>query len=233
MRDTLYSVSGVPRKLALLADFHNRPNMAILPSLRAHAPSLILIAGDVVYGRDPLDRQIHVLPFLKDCAAIAPTFMALGNHEQNLTAKEIKEIKRSGVIVVDNNWREIDGILIGGLTSAHVTDRRGGKKDRVPETKWLERFAAVPGYHILLSHHPEYLPFISTDIDLILSGHAHGGQWRFFGRGVYAPGQGWWPKLTKGLYDNRMIVSAGLSNTVRCVPRIFNPTEIVYVVPEK
>jgi predicted MPP superfamily phosphohydrolase len=66
----------------------------------------------------------------------------------------------------------------------------------------------------------------------MLSGHAHGGQIRLFNRGLFAPGQGWWPKWTKGVYDHCLVVSTGLSNTASPIPRLFNPTEIVYVVPE-
>ncbi len=96
-----------------------------------------------------------------------------------------------------------------------------------PETDWLSSFAAVDGFHILLSHHPEYYPPVPGNVEVVLSGHAHGGQWRIFGHGVWSPGQGFWPKWTKGVYG-RMVVSAGLSNTAR-IPRFFNPTEVVYV----
>ncbi len=229
MKETVYRITGVPKKLALLADFHNRPNPAIISSLQRHQPDLICIAGDVVYGREPLDSQTHVLPFLRDCASIAPTFLSLGNHEQSLSSRELREIKRTGVVFLDNSWREMDGLIIGGLTSAYVTDRRKGKQERTPETKWLDRFTAVPGYHILLAHHPEYWPEVKEKkIELMVCGHAHGGQIRLFNHGLFAPGQGWLPKYTKGVYDGRMVVSAGLSNTAG-VPRLFNPTEIVYI----
>ena len=66
------------------------------------------------------------------------------------------------------------------------------------------------------------------DIDLILAGHAHGGQIRLFGHGLYAYGQGLFPKYTKGIYDGKLIVSAGLANTSR-FPRINNPPEIVFL----
>ena len=80
---------------------------------------------------------------------------------------------------------------------------------------------------LLLSHHPEYRPLFPKEISLICSAHAHGGQWRFFGRGLFSPGEGWFPKYTSGLYGN-MLVSRGLTNTAS-VPRLFNPTEVVYV----
>ena len=65
---------------------------------------------------------------------------------------------------------------------------------------------------------------------LVLSGHAHGGQVRLFGRGLYAPGQGLLPRYTEGVHFRRLAVSRGLSNT-QLVPRLFNPPEIVYLLP--
>ena len=67
------------------------------------------------------------------------------------------------------------------------------------------------------------------EIDLTLSGHAHGGQIRLFGQGLYAPGQGVFPRLTGGFYDGgRLLVSRGMTNTVR-IPRIGNPCELVMI----
>ncbi len=234
----------------------------MLSSLRAHAPSLICITGDVLYGgrpegdTSPLETQTNVLPFLRSCASIAPTFLSLGNHEWMVDAEDLRLLSSTGVTVLDNEWRSITigakEIVIAGLTSGYVTDYRffraeSGSSDRYPrqesisgiggavharehkpETEWLEEYCSTPGYHILLSHHPEYYPLIPDSIDLILSGHAHGGQWRFFNRGVFAPGQSWWPRYTKGVYEGRLVVSAGLSNTT-WVPRLFNPTEVVYI----
>ena len=102
---------------------------------------------------------------------------------------------------------------------------------------WIDTFVKVPRYRILLSHHPEYWcleepMLINRNIDLVLSGHAHGGQFRLFGQGFFAPGQGWFPKYTSGIHRGkygRMIISKGMANTVRVAPRLFNPTEVVYI----
>ena len=69
-------------------------------------------------------------------------------------------------------------------------------------------------------------------IDLTLSGHAHGGQIRLLGQGLFAPGQGVLPRYTSGVYEGRLIVSRGLANTT-FVPRLFNPTEMVYIHLQK
>ena len=265
MVETIYKIKDAPR-LALLADLHGRNPAPVLSSLHRHRPGLICIAGDFVYGVwpegnvSPLISQPNVLPFLRGCADLAPTFLSLGNHEQMMDATDIKEIEKTGVVVLDNDWIEKDGVVIGGLTSAYVTDYRKATgalrttKDRypkkesieglkglqtasqhVPETDWLDSYAAAPGFHILISHHPEYFPLIPSSVQLMLSGHAHGGQWAYYSFkrkrmcGLFAPGQGWWPQWTRGVYDGRLVVSAGLSNTAFPIPRFFNPTEIVYL----
>lgn len=216
----------------------------------------MLYGGRPVDDTSPVASQANVLPFLRSCASIAPTFLSLGNHEWMVDQEDLDMIRSTGMTVLDNNWRSITvggkEIILAGLTSGYVTDYRsfraesgspdryprqesisgiGGAvhaRDHKPETEWLPTFAGQAGYHILLSHHPEYFPLIPDSVDLILSGHAHGGQWRFFNRGVFAPGQGWWPRYTKGVYEGKLVVSAGLSNTT-WVPRLFNPTEVVYI----
>jgi predicted MPP superfamily phosphohydrolase len=83
---------------------------------------------------------------------------------------------------------------------------------------------------ILLCHHPEYYERYLKDksIDLTVSGHAHGGQWRFFGKGVFAPGQGIFPRYTSGVYDGKLVVSRGLK-PARIIPRFFNAPEVVII----
>ena len=251
MTESTYIVPGAPR-LALLSDLHGRPYQEAVRLVRDFRPEMICITGDLITGIlpeddiSPLVSQPYVLPFLEKCTEIAPTFVSLGNHEQVLDEADLRKIERTGVMVLDNRWVWKDKWIIGGLTSACVTDYRKAKpKDsslrypkilhiqraRIPETGWLDDFAGQEGFHILLSHQPEYYPFIPNNIELMLSGHAHGGQIHLFRRGLFAPGQGWFPKYTKGKYDNRLIVSAGLSNTASPIPRLFNPTEVVFVVP--
>lgn len=262
MVESVYKIPGAPR-LALLSDLHGRDPSPVIESLRRHPVSLICITGDFTYCRwpednvSPLTSQPLVLPFLAACAALAPTYLSLGNHEQMLDQADLQTIEGTGVVILDNRWvgTVVNGkeIMIGGLTSAYVTDYRKAvegirtaenrypKKESIeglkgittadrhtPDIDWLTEFAAVGAYHVLLSHHPEYFRLIPPSVELILSGHAHGGQWRIAGRGVFAPGQGFWPRWSKGVYDGKMVVSTGLANTAS-IPRLFNPTEIVYL----
>lgn len=101
---------------------------------------------------------------------------------------------------------------------------------------WLPEFEAQDGYKILMCHHPEYWslkePRLENHpIDLVIAGHAHGGQIRIGNKGVYAPNQGFWPKYTSGVHHGKygkLVISRGLSNPVK-VPRLFNPYELVIV----
>ena len=268
MVETTYYLPGVP-SLALLADLHGRDPAPVLASVRSHAPSLVCICGDILYGshpeddRSPLETQPNVLPFLHGCASLAPTFLSLGNHEWMLDEQDLAAIRSTGVVILDNDYKtiSIDGkqIVLAGLTSGYVTDYRRFRatqdgKDRYPkkenlsgiggavtasqhkpETVWLDDFAAQPGLKVCLSHHPEYFPLIPRGVDLILSGHAHGDQIAYYSfrrhrwTGLWAPGQGWLPKYSKGVYEGRLVVSAGLSNTARFIPRLFNPVECVFI----
>lgn len=198
-------------------------------------------------------EQENVLPLVSDCVSIAPTFISLGNHEWMISQEDVETLELTGAVVLDNGYVDhtVNGkkVWIGGLTSAIVTNFqrfRADKGGRYPyrsrrwypsyldtESDWLNEFEVQNEYKVLLCHHPEYWslrePYLSRrTIDLVLSGHAHGGQVRLFGRGLYSPGQGLLPKYTSGVYDGRLIVSRGLAN-IASVPRLFNEPEIVYV----
>lgn len=265
--ETTYNVPNCPatklaHPLALLADSHNTNPTPILESLRAHSPALILIAGDFTYGSVPprpsqlkMEESTAAMDLITGCAAIAPTYLSLGNHEWMLAEPDRRLISSTGAVVLDNTFIStvVDGqkIILAGLSSARVTDYQRWRdahpsselypretyhvEKTEPNLSWLSDFTAAPGYHVLLCHHPEYYHLLrDRGIDLICAGHAHGGQWRFYNPikrewvGVWSPGQGFLPRLTSGVVENRLVVSRGLTNTT-IVPRINNPTEIVYI----
>ena len=257
MIDTYYD-QGVPLFAALLTDFHNTDPAPVLRSLEANKPQVILIAGDLIYGDDPDKHQLNIyknrnsIALLQGCSGIAPVFMSLGNHEWMLTKEDLDVIRETGTVVLDNSSVSYEGVVIGGLSSAFYSAyqalRRANPgaglfpvpiyslkhRNIQPDTAWLPDFEREPGYKILLCHHPEYYPryLQHRNIDLVLSGHAHGGQWRFYDpfrkewRGVFAPGQGLFPALTSGVHGN-LVISRGLSNPTP-LPRINNPEEIIY-----
>ena len=233
------SVEDMRLRLAVASDLHGCPYTEVIERLRAEKPDLILIPGDLTDDEGLRAPENAAYAFLRECASIAPTYYSLGNHElacyhkgnpwrhptpRHLNDEICQRIAKTGAVLLDNDSGAVGFLRICGLTSGI-----NGKKNE-PDTMALERFSKESGYRILLCHHPEYfMPYIKdTGIELTVSGHAHGGQWRFFGRGTYAPGQGIFPKYTSGVLENRCVISRGLGNHTH-IPRIFNPTELVII----
>ncbi len=249
---TKYSVSktkfGRRLTFALISDLHSKEigdTDRAIEYLREVEPDFILAAGDIFERLDGSDEHSMSagLTLLGEAAKIAPTFYSFGNHENGgirswnklkwckikcipkyYAPQQLEKIRECGVHILDDSFLELDGICFGGLSSGLINE------GREPDVSWLEEFCAQSSPKVLLCHHPEYYEryLKGKDIDLIASGHAHGGQWRIFGRGVFAPGQGIFPKYTSGVYDGRLVVSRGLK-AHGAIPRIFNSPEVVFV----
>ena len=190
-----------PIRIALVADLHGNSFSDVINTLKNKRPDIITIVGDIIKH----DNDAYPIDFFELCASVAPTFFSLGNHERKITSDHIKSIQKTGVVVLDNSWTKWNSLIIGGMTSAFVTEWRETKKTvlkkALPNTSWLDEFEMQKGFKVLLDHHPENYQRItySKDIDLVLSGHAHGGQIRILGQGLYAPHQGFFPKYTSGV----------------------------------
>lgn len=216
-------------KIALASDFHNMKPDIPLKILRAEKPDIITVPGDLMTGDNDYPRRWE--RFLLEAVKIAPVFYSLGNHEDILNDEQISTINNTGAILIDNRYAMYDDIAIGGLSSGNEEYYHGHfKPTPKPELGWLGDFEKNECFKLLLCHHPEYYRdyLKESKIDLIFSGHAHGGQIRLFGQGLFSPGQGFFPKLTSGVYDDRLIVSRGMKNNAY-IPRLFNPTELVFV----
>ncbi len=223
-----------PIRAAFVADTHDKPYEKIVKEIRSNNVDLIFMTGDIIYAHD--DYVERAFDMLAEFVSIAPTYMSLGNHEGGAVSLVRNKCREIGVKLLEDAYEEFEGILIGGLTSGYIADSEGleenhWKKTPEPNIAWLKDFASISGYKVLLNHHPEYYPeyIKNLDIDLILSGHAHGGQWRLFGRGLFAPGQGLLPKYTSGVHDGRLIVSRGLANNAPPIPRLLNSKELIFI----
>ena len=205
----------------MLSDLHDKHKSArtAIRYTKMIKPDAIFVVGDLVDRHQK--RHAEALPFLRECVEIAPTYFAFGNHEVKYPVYEELDIESTGTHMLSNSWDIFnDDIFIGG-------------QKPFAETDWLRDFEDSDGFTILLDHHPEhykqYLKNMHPEIDLILSGHAHGGQIRIKNQGIFCPDQWLLPKYTKGLYDDRLLVGTGLSNTGYVVPRLGNPTEVVKI----
>lgn len=220
---------GMPCRFAVVADLHNMDCDEVLHSLGDEKIDFILVPGDLFHGE--LENSQESKRFIKNAVKICPVFLSIGNHECFFSKEDFEEIKKLGAVVLDNSYCKYRNIIIGGLSSGFGTRKQGHfKRTPAPKAKFLDEFSSKDEYKILMSHHPEYYKDYIKDknIDLTVCGHAHGGQFRFFGKGLFAPGQMLFPKYTSGVWDNKLIISRGLANTA-FVPRIFNKPELVYV----
>lgn len=248
MKTSIYRLENtdLPRgkRMALVTDLHAQSPKAVIEALQKISPDYILMAGDIFEAFDGSydDTNEKVFELLTESVKIAPTFYSTGNHEdggvhserkkwcethrkeRKYTEENLLRIHKSGVHFLLDSYVCVDGIAFGGLASGVILE------GAVPNLGFLEEFAQVQAPKVLLCHHPEYYePYVRQyPISLTVSGHAHGGQWRFFGRGVYAPGQGLFPKYTSGIHDGRFVISRGLKKTV-IPPRIFNSRQIVII----
>ena len=173
--------------IALVADLHGKPHQKVINSLNIYHPDYIAIVGDVVNR----DDDTYPIDFFRQCANISQSFFSLGNHERKITDRQINQIETTGTTVLDNNWIKVGQLVFGGMTSAFVTEWRETHRTVLhyanPDYRWLDEFEKQGGFKILLDHHPENYERITKnrDIDLILSGHAHGGQIRIFNQCLF------------------------------------------------
>ena len=240
---TRYKIKGPKLKVAVVADLHGQPTKELYEALKVEKPDIITVPGDLATVGEYDDRLVDPerrekrlktqeggLQFLKNAVGIAPVFYSRGNHEWGIDDVYREEVKAAGAVLLENEWTKFSDVWIGGQNSpkcgAKYKDGKEITDTTEPDINWLKR-STPDGYRVLLNHHPEYYDFVEPYADLIVSGHSHGSQAVVFGRGLFAPGQGWFPKYTKGQYG-KMIVSAGLTNTT-WVPRIGNPTELVII----
>ena len=243
--------NGERFRAAVAADLHGSRGTEGIRLLAEMKPDFILIPGDLSnhFCVPPSEMPTadwnayrRAMGFLKDAVKIAPVFYAPGNHEmggihsgrpwaqKNFPAYRPfdvglrKEIEEIGVTFLDDSYVIHEGIAIGGLTSALTYT------DMKPNMAFLTDFAGLDCYKLLLCHHPEYYPLYLRDlnINLTVSGHAHGGQWSFFGQAIFAPGQGLFPKLVRGVHENRLVISRGMTNSAY-LPRICVPCEVLEI----
>lgn len=232
-------------RIAHISDLHNaemgKDNEKLLTMLREAEPNIIAITGDLIDSRNT-DIEI-ALEFTGAAMEIAPCYYVTGNHEARVSEyDELKEgLTEQGVAVLDDERMELvlSGktiALLGVNDPSFQTDYLFGDSETVMKSKLQEISDAENEFTILLSHRPELFEvYADNNMDLVLSGHAHGGQFRLpFVGGLMAPNQGLFPKYDAGLYteeNTNMIVSRGIGNSI--LPFRFNNRPEVILIELK
>lgn len=227
-------------RLAVVTDFHSSDNADDVVAMTAScAPDAVLMVGDM-FDDDTANRPTErTLSLMRQLSALYPCYYVSGNHEAWTGEMDAlyQQTEEAGVTVL----RMSSGVLtVRGqrIALCGIPDPYEMVFSGAPDTEEQIRQAMEnvdsADFTVLLAHRPELLAkYAQFPLDLVVSGHAHGGQVRIPGvlNGLYAPNQGWFPKLAGGAYTQdgtTLIVSRGLAVRTR-LPRIFNRPEVVLV----
>lgn len=229
-------------KIVQVSDLHNatfgRNQSSLIEKVEAADPDAIFLTGDLVdSNRYDLEASLVLVDALIEMSSV---YFVTGNHE--VASNQVEEItaalqERGVTVLADDSveWeRDGESIQIAGIDDPLMEP---DIHEEETTRHSLDSAQMTDDFTLLLAHRPEHFPIYAEDgVDVVFSGHAHGGQIRIPGLGgLIAPGQGWFPKVTEGIFEieqSQMIVSRGLGNSTFPV-RIFNLPEIVVVTLEK
>ena len=223
-----------PVRLAVIADFHGCDyGDELIPAVEALQPDVVLLPGDIFDDVMPWDASEALVRAL---AERWPCYYVTGNHEywSGRVGEICRIIEAAGVTVLDQDCAELtingQNVNLCGIPDPYANVNTWDALTSATGDMHQE------GFTVLLAHRPELIVQYAAKgaFDLVVSGHAHGGQVRipFLVNGLFAPHQGWFPQYAGGMYEvdgTTMIVSRGLARESTAAPRIFNRPELVLV----
>lgn len=236
-----------PFRIVLISDLHDRQfgrnNEKLAEKIQDQSPNLIIVDGDIINGdSENEDTAVEVVRVLKE---IAPVYYSYGNHEYSYmeagNADLQDELEAAGAVVL--NYKSIDlevkgnPIRLGGLYEFGFETGMQSEEENKRAISYLEEYVDTDRYLIMCAHRPDsFDPWDTADdwgIDLVLSGHLHGGQAIIPGiGGLYSQLEGFFPQYDYGQYklgDSDMIITRGLGSNPKILPRFNNPPEIAVV----
>lgn len=234
-------------RMVLISDLHDHRfgsgNEDLVDKIREQSPDLIIVDGDMINGDSENDETaVELVRFLTD---IAPVYYSLGNHENYYIEAGHDELQadleEAGAVVLNyqNVDIEVNGnpIRLGGLYEYGFETGMQSEEENEQAQAYLEEYVDTDRYLIMCAHRPEsFYPWDNADkwgIDLVLSGHLHGGQVIIPGvGGLYSPLEEFFPTYDYGQYKlgaSDMIITRGLGSNKKILPRFNNPPEIAVI----
>ena len=229
-------------KFALITDLHScsygEEMEQLVSKIEKRKPDAVLLVGDIFDDWMPDD---NAKTFVSTVAKNYPIYYVSGNHEWWSARMEefFSFLRENNVTVLRGECHvlNINGqyVNICGIDDPDAVNYDFEYKGMEEQLENADEQASDEKFSLLLAHRPEYAAkYFEYSFDCVVSGHAHGGQWRIpvVLNGLYAPNQGFFPKLAGGMYDfsgKNLIVSRGLSKENQSIPRIFNRPEIVFI----
>lgn len=238
---------ATPVHAVLLSDLHGREfgenNARLIQKIAKETPDVIFLVGDLLDGTAEQEDVTRLLELISSLTALAPVYFAPGNHELKYMERDntlLTQVASAGAIVVNDSFVDVEiagqPLRIGGtMGHAFPFGRTKEVYQASPEYQFLTAFQQTDTPTICLAHMPDTFIFngayILWDVDLVLSGHTHGGLVRLpLVGGLYAPMQGCFPEYDRGLFqlgdEMQMLITSGLAG-YGWIPRVNNPPEIV------
>lgn len=238
--------TGSEVRAVVISDLHNHSfgggNHELAEKIRGLEPDLILMDGDML-NAESADARVP-LKLIGQLQDTAPVYYALGNHELEYMAAghpELEEeLEAAGAVVLDKEYTDIEingmQIRLGGMYDYAFGLNGDNDALAAPEDTltFLQDFQDTDRIKVMLSHRPDSFIFGDAskvwDVDLVISGHNHGGQVviPFLG-GLFGGDQGWFPEYVHGMNEKggiRIFETAGLGSDRQKLPRFNNPPEI-------
>lgn len=239
-------LTGEPVRAVVLADLHDHEfgedNADLVQKVKEQKPDLILMDGDML-NEDSEDAHVP-LDLIRQLTETAPVYYALGNHEiaymKNGHPQLEEELEQAGAVVLEQNYVDLtvkgNQLRLGGLYEyAFGLDGNDDARSAPEEIRsFLQEFQNTDRVKLILAHRPDSFIFGDAsqvwDVDLVISGHNHGGQvvLPFLG-GLYGGDQGWFPEYIHGMYQKdrlQLFVTSGLGTSGEKLPRLNNPPEV-------
>ena len=226
-------------------DGHCQIKQKVIEQIEELKPDLILCVGDIIDDGSQNDED--TLAFLKSLTEISDVYMSLGNHEiayYQEHSQDFKHLREIGVTLLEEEYVDItihnQKIRLGGMYNYAFSQMTGGitKEDmnNSQTYQFLDDMTDTESFQLMMAHRPDSFIFADANqwnIDLVVSGHNHGGQviLPFIG-GLYAPEEGFFPTYDYGLFQlnhMQMLITRGISSSGEYLPRFNNPGEIVYI----
>ena len=232
-------------RIVQVSDLHNKDFKGrLIRKISSLNPDIIVITGDIIDSRHT-DTDI-ALKFAENAVNIAPVYYVTGNHESRLKDiyPEFREsLENLGVTVLDCRSVTLekngDEIVLAGMNDLTFYGSSTLDENTIVFKEMLNNLGREKGDRtgILLSRRPEIFDtYVESGFEVVLTGHAHGGQIRLpFVGGILTPNQGFFPEYDAGLYQKEntsMIISRGLGNSLFPF-RIGNRPEIIVCELEK
>lgn len=239
-------------RMVVLSDLHDcefgENNKKLITKVNEQSPDVILLVGDFL--NEDSDSSVVACNLIQALSDIAPVYFSLGNHEEAYMQshpKLIDELENAGAVVLEKEYADLDingtKLRLGGMYDYAFGLNGNNDAAAAPEEmkNFLEDFQNTDSLKVMMAHRPDSFIFGDAaeywDVDLVVSGHNHGGQIvvPFLG-GLFGGDQGWFPEYVHGMYEKdgmQLFITSGLGSYGQKLPRFNNLPEIAVVTVGK